>query len=233
MRKSMATLMMVLLSLGFSTSASATLIDNNDGTVTQVRDDPAYGDGSTLMWLKDANTPGYGMTWQQATDWIASLNNSDYLGYDDWRLPHTHPVNGANYNHSFMYDGSSDRGYHIRSPNSEMAYMFYVELGNTGQYDTAGHHIGYPDKNNGPFINWEFAHYWSSTEVEDRADLAWYFAPGDGLQDYFGKDTTFGGGFVWAVRDDVEPVPEPATMLLLGSGLVGLAGFRRKFGSRN
>lgn len=53
--------------------------DNGDSTIT----DNATG----LMWTKyDSQT---GMGWEDALTWVQTKNNENYLGHNDWRLPHT------------------------------------------------------------------------------------------------------------------------------------------------
>jgi len=40
-----------------------------------------------LTWLRDANAPGYPITWQEAFDFVADMNRRAQAGHDDWRLP--------------------------------------------------------------------------------------------------------------------------------------------------
>ena len=54
-------------------------LDNGDQTIS----DKLTG----LIWNKNANPAGTVKTWQQALDYVKTLNSLNYRGHNDWRLP--------------------------------------------------------------------------------------------------------------------------------------------------
>lgn len=68
--------------------------------------------------------------------------------------------------------------------------------------------------------------YWEATVSIDPSVFRQGLNTISVLTESHGADTSF---FDMELVGDLQPVPEPATMLLLSAGLVSLIGFRRKF----
>jgi hypothetical protein len=231
----------LLLSLT-SFIAQAALIDRGNGLL--------YDDVLDITWLQDANyakTSGYDvdgkMDWSRATAWA---DNLVYSGYSDWRLASNTPINGSSFNYTLKYDGSSDRGYNITSPYSELAYMYHVNLDLKSSFSTSAtsqedygifgngtyngtNIISFGQNDVGLVKNLQAYYYWSGTNELNSA-YVWAFNNANGDQIYFDKAKQL---YAWAVRDGdvaapVSAVPVPAAVWLFGSGLLGLMGLKRR-----
>jgi hypothetical protein len=170
----------------------------------------SYDDDYTKTPSPNPNTDGL-LSYANAVAWAENLKYYDSvrgITWDDWRLPKVRPVNGTSFNLKSAYDGSTDVGYNITSPTHELAYMYYVNLKNKGQYDTAGvKQTGYglvddPDDPNDEslFINLRNGIFWYGTRRPEgfNPNNAW------DLRARYGNDLASDSRYVryaWAVRD--------------------------------
>ena len=204
--------------LGFTVQAHATLILRGTDSL-----------GNRLIYDNDLNITWYDYTksntvWQDQMNWAGALD-VDFGGthYTDWRLPTT--VDGPLV---WGYDGTTTAGYNITS--SEMGHLFYTELGGKGFHATDGTspQPGWGLSNTGDFQDLWQEDYFSGTEYSASPNLAWNFYFHTGEQS---PDSKYYELFALAVHPgDVSAVPEPGTMLLLGTGLAGLIVFRKRQG---
>jgi len=213
-------------------AAQAELIERGNGML--------YDSVLNITWLQDANyarTSGYDsdgrMNWLAANSWAADL---DYGGYSDWRLAYNSPVN-TDWNYAFSVSGSTDVGLNITSINSELSYMFYVNLGLKGFFSAQGvyqpdygvYRVDIPsgEADVGLVNNLQAGAYWSG--VPFGRGNAWTFDNGYGLQV---TSAQINEHYAWAVRsgDVLSPVPEPEVyaLLMAGLGLLGVVAKRRR-----
>lgn len=214
MKKMVLFLSILVMVVGLSVSAQAALVDMHDGTI--------YDTDTQLSWLKDAGAGGF-QYWADANSWVASLNaGSGFAGLTGWRLPTTSQPDGSC---SIQFDPDGPGGFPSQGSDynctSEMAHMFYMELGNKGYCDALGNcpQAGWGLTNTGPFTNLQPGPYWSGTEYAPITDNAWFIDFYYGYQGVRNKqDYSY---WIWAVRPGARSVSAPATPVP-ATGSVGL-----------
>jgi hypothetical protein len=207
----------------------ASLLNRGNGLI--------YDDELDITWLRDvkyaktinyvtpegrrvAETDGK-MSWDEANEWVQNLQ---YANARNWRLPDVKPINGINFQDHVTFDGSTDFGENITSKQSELSYMYYVNLGGKSVHDTSGRLVGCGKNGNclnnpDPFVNLAGGgEFW--TGVEAPVGFAWTFNTMGIQTPHEGKENLL---YAWAVHPgDVASIPLPSSILFFFTSLLAL-----------
>jgi len=228
MKRIMLFLCTLLLLIGTHDVTVATLIQ-----MTDIYGDVAvYEDTGGQYWHYDL---GYArsMTCSEQMAAIGNLNDSDYYGLDTWHLASRNEFNNLRVSMD-IYDSDPDSNFlptitSINPYNSDIIRVY------SGIIDEIIFHTG---TSTDPYGYTEHAvETFTATGSHGSAShIVTYDTPGppdykrdDEQAPFVGAWITASGTPTWpGPGTDPPAVPEPSTMLLLGAGLVGLAGFGRK-----
>jgi hypothetical protein len=178
-----------------NTNLLSNIIAANNGVIHDNPADPETN-GSYSLSSSDFSTYYGTMDWWGAQAWIGYLNNINYDGYSDWRLPATNsPVAGNN------------------QTGSEMGELYYSALGLI-----AGSTISTSNPYYNLFSNLSI--YWSSTEYSSDLTQAWYFNALTGNQSYTLKDYQQQALAVLPGNASVVPVPAAGWLFMSSLGLL-------------
>jgi hypothetical protein len=210
-------------SMRYTTTDAASEWDPSSPYFTTVSNTTS-GDGRSIVTVLDAGTTGVQLTQTisvMAEAYIRlawSITNQGSSIFSDLRF-----INGED-----TYIGGNDNGNGYWSDAQRMVYVldstngmgFYTDAANTPSM----YHEGYYGANYDMMLTGQLDNTVDPNSVDSGYSLGWTrasLAPGESWSIIAFETLT-------PLDPQTNPVPEPSTMMLLGSGLVGLVGYGRK-----
>lgn len=192
--------------------ALAELIDRGNGIIDDT--------DANRMWVLYGYGAGYGWPFPggadySANNWVQGLNDSGFGTFNDWRLPtvdlQANGIPTANSGDLFTL--------YSAMPSDRNSWPFLLGGDSNYAYRYIYTDQAYPIMNGLEYWGFNFQ---TGQYVEINVSY-WY-----GWVGVMAVRTYADGGNGGDGGNGTAPVPEPTTLVLLGAGLIGLAGYGRK-----